>query len=190
LRLGLSLDTASAIRYPRDNVPECNFEDLVAPDLKSQAAAEWQVGKSRVLLGGTDATIIVYGALAESVITAAELLAEDNISVQVIDARFCKPIDGDMLTRVLEPGHPVLTVEDHSLQNGFGTAVLEYAVNHTLPTAHLSRLGMPDRLISHATRKEQLTEIGLDPKGIAASVRDAIHSAAGARVAEPASVEA
>jgi 1-deoxy-D-xylulose-5-phosphate synthase len=189
LRLGLSLDTCSAIRYPRDNVPECNFEDLIAPELKSQANSHWQVGKSRVLQDGTDATIIVYGALAESVITAAELLADDNISVQVIDARFCKPIDGDMLARVLEPGHPVLTVEDHSLQNGFGTAVLEYAVNHNLPTAQLTRLGMPDRLISHATRKEQLTEIGLDPKGIAASVRDAIQSAA-ARVSEAASIEA
>ena len=115
--------------------------------------------------------------LAESVLTASELLAEDGISVEVIDARFCKPIDGDMLARVLEPGRPVLTVEDHALQNGFGTAVAEYAVQHGLPTANLLRLGMPDRLISHATRKEQLTEIGLDPKGITASVRDAIKSA-------------
>jgi 1-deoxy-D-xylulose-5-phosphate synthase len=177
LRLGLSLDAFSAIRYPRDNVPVCNFEEIIAEPLRSQAAEEWQVGKSRVLKEGSDATIIVYGALAESVITASELLAEDGISVEIVDARFCKPIDGDMLARVLEPGQPVLTVEDHSLQNGFGTAVVEYAVSHNLPTANLVRLGMPDRLISHATRKEQLTEIGLDPKGIAASVRDAVRAA-------------
>ncbi len=174
LRLGLSLDTFSAIRYPRDNVPVCNFEEIIAEPLREAAATEWQVGKSRVLQEGSDATIIVYGALAESVITASELLAEDGISVEIIDARFCKPVDGDMLARVLEPGRAVLTVEDHSLQNGFGTAVVEYAVSHNLPTASLVRLGMPDRLISHATRKEQLTEIGLDPAGIAASVRDAI----------------
>ncbi len=177
LRLALSLDTFSAIRYPRDNVPECNFEEEVTSDLRPQASGEWQVGKSRVLKEGTDATIIVYGALAESVLTASELLAADDISVEIIDARFCKPVDGEMLTRVLKPGHLVLTVEDHSLQNGFGTAVTEYAVSHGLPTAELVRLGMPDRLISHATRKEQLTEIGLDPKGIAASVRDAIKAA-------------
>jgi 1-deoxy-D-xylulose-5-phosphate synthase len=178
LRLALSLDTASALRYPRDNVPDCNFEDMIAENLRSESAEEWQVGKSRVLKEGADATIIVYGALAESVLTASELLADDGINVEIVDARFCKPIDGDMLSRVLEPGRPVLTVEDHALQNGFGTAVVEYAVAHNLPTANLTRLGMPDRLISHATRKEQLTEIGLDPLGIAASVRDAIKAAA------------
>ena len=64
---------------------------------------------------------------------AAEELAAEGISVAVIDARFCKPLDGEMLARVLPPGHAVLTVEDHSLQNGFGTAVLEYAVAHNLP---------------------------------------------------------
>jgi 1-deoxy-D-xylulose-5-phosphate synthase len=98
--------------------------------------------------------------------------------VAIIDARFCKPLDGEMLARVLKPGHPVLSVEDHSLQNGFGSAVLEYAVAHNLPTENITRLGMPDRLVPHATRKEQLTEVGLDPLGIANSVRDAIRAAA------------
>ena len=178
LRLGLSLDVASAIRYPRDNVPTENFEQIVTPGLREQAAGEWQVGVSRVLRDGTDATLVVYGALAESVITAAELLCADGISVEVIDARFCKPIDGEMLTRVLRSGRPVLTVEDHALQGGFGSAVAEYAVSHGLPTAGLVRLGLPDRLIAHATRKEQLTEVGLDPAGLAASVRDAIKAVA------------
>ena len=78
-------------------MPEQNFEEIIADSLKPAAAEEWQVGKSRVLKEGSDATIIVYGALAESVITASELLAEDGISVEIIDARFCKPIDGEML---------------------------------------------------------------------------------------------
>ena len=71
----------------------------------------------------------------------------------------------------------MLTVEDHALQNGFGSAVLEYAVAHRLPTESITRLGMPDRLIAHATRKEQLTEVALDPAGIARSTRDAIRAA-------------
>jgi 1-deoxy-D-xylulose-5-phosphate synthase len=179
LRFALTLDTASSLRYPRDNVPVCPFEDLIADGLRPAAKQEWQLGRSRVLREGSDATLIVYGALAESVISAAELLAEDGISVEVVDARFCKPIDGAMLTRVLEASHPVITVEDHSLQNGFGSAVAEYAITHQLPTANLLRLGMPERMIAHATRKEQLTEVGLDPAGIAASVRDAVKNAAG-----------
>jgi 1-deoxy-D-xylulose-5-phosphate synthase len=65
-------------------------------------------------------------------------------------------------------------VEDHALANGFGTAVVEHAVAQGLPTSHLRRLGMPDRLIAHATRQQQLTEVGLDAPGIAQSVRDAV----------------
>jgi 1-deoxy-D-xylulose-5-phosphate synthase len=60
------------------------------------------------------------------------------------------------------------------LANGFGTAVAEHAVAQDLPTAHLRRLGMPDRLIGHATRAQQLEEVGLDARGIAQSIRDAV----------------
>jgi 1-deoxy-D-xylulose-5-phosphate synthase len=188
LKLALTLDTASAIRYPRDNVPVCDFDKSIDEPLRKAAAMPWTVGESRVLRTGTDATLIVYGALAESAMAAAEMLETDGISVEVVDARFCKPVDGEMLHRVLEPGRPVLTIEDHSLLNGFGTAVTEYAVSHGLPTANLVRLGMPDRLIGHATRKEQLTEIGLDPAGIAASVRDACKSAMAGMPSETARV--
>jgi 1-deoxy-D-xylulose-5-phosphate synthase len=188
LRLALALDTASAIRYPRDNVPACNFETVIDEPLRAVASAEWTVGKSRTLREGSDATIIVYGALAESAMIAAQQLDTEGFSVAVIDARFCKPLDTEMLSRVLKHAHPVLTVEDHSLQNGFGTAVIEYAVAHNLPTDTITRLGMPDRLIAHATRKEQLIEVGLDPLGIANRIRDAIRAAAGAGVNTEANV--
>jgi 1-deoxy-D-xylulose-5-phosphate synthase len=177
LKLALALDIASAIRYPRDNVPACNFETVVDESLRAFASADWEVGKSRVLREGSDATIIVYGALAESAMIAAQQLESEGVSVALIDARFCKPLDGEMLGRVLKHAHPVITVEDHALQNGFGSAVIEYAVTHDLPTDHITRLGMPDRLVAHATRKEQLAEVGLDPLGIADRVRDAIRAA-------------
>ena len=177
LRLALSLETASAMRYPRDNVPATNFEDAIGARLRHAASGEWKVGKSRTLRQGDDATIIAYGALVQNAMLAAEELEADGLSVGVIDARFCKPVDGDMLTRILRQEHPVLTVEDHSLQNGFGSAVLEFAASHRLPTERITRLGMPDRLVAHASRKEQLAEVGLDPAGIARSVRDAIREA-------------
>src|SRR4029079_17387317 len=130
----------------------------------------WILGRSRKLREGSDATLIAYGALVENALLAAEQLAAEGIEVEVIDARFCKPLDGEMIARVLRQGHAALTVEDHSLQNGFGSAVLEHAVAHQLPTESITRLGMPDRLVPHMTRKEQLAEVGLDPAGIAASV--------------------
>jgi len=178
LRLALAVETATAIRYPRDNVPACNFEDMIDESLRAAAKEEWVVGRSRVLREGADATIVSYGALTQNAMAAAEQLAAEGMSVGVVDARFCKPIDGEMLSRVLRPGHAVLTLEDHSLQNGFGTAALEYAAAHDLPTADLTRLGMPDRLIGHATRSQQLAEVGLDVAGIIASVRDAVRGAA------------
>jgi len=176
VRLALSLETVSAIRYPRDNVPEKNFEETIDSSLQYAAAQEWQAGRSRVLREGADATVIVYGALAESAMTAAAELASDSLNVEIIDARFCKPLDGEMLSRVLRPGHPVLTLEDHSLQNGFGSAVIEHAVACGLPTQHIICLGMPDRLIAHATRKQQLAEVGLDCAGIVQSIRAAMES--------------
>jgi 1-deoxy-D-xylulose-5-phosphate synthase len=177
LKFAMTLDTYSAIRYPRDVVPACNFEDVIDPSLQEDAKRDWALGRSRTLREGSDATIIVYGALAQNAMLAAELLENEGLNVGVIDARFCKPVDGAMLARILTPGHAVLTLEDHSLQNGFGSAVLEHAVAHALPTENLTRLGMPDRMVAHATRKEQLAEVNLDPTGIASSVRDAIAKA-------------
>jgi 1-deoxy-D-xylulose-5-phosphate synthase len=180
LKFAATLDTPGALRYPRDNVPAVNFEDAIEPDLRASAAADWQMGTSRVLREGSDATLIAYGSLVSQAMEAAAELEAEGLALEVVDARFCKPIDGEMLTRVLRAGHAVLTIEDHSLQNGFGSAVLEYAVAHNLPTANITRLGMPDRLIAHATRGQQLAEVGLDAAGIARSVRDAIR-----RVAKP-----
>jgi 1-deoxy-D-xylulose-5-phosphate synthase len=182
LKLALSLDTPSAVRYPRDNVPTANFETVIAEDLREAASQDWQVGKSRVLREGTEATIVSYGALTQQAMVAAEELAAEGLSVGLVDARFCKPVDGEMLARVLRSGAAVLTLEDHTLQNGFGSAVLEYAVAHGLPTERITRLGMPDRLVAHATRKEQLAEVGLDAAGIARSVRDAVRAGTGAGV--------
>ncbi len=181
LRFALSLETASALRYPRDVVPATPFERLIAPHLRADAAGEWKLGESRTLREGNNATIVAYGAMVEHAMEAARLLEEgDGLSVGVVDARFCKPIDGAMLTRLLRGGAPVITVEDHALINGFGSAVLEYAQSKRLPTHTITRLGMPDRLIAHASRKEQLAEVGLDASGIARSVRDAIRMAGGA----------
>jgi 1-deoxy-D-xylulose-5-phosphate synthase len=174
MRLTLKLDQPSAIRYPRDTVPAENFENIIDPALRDQASAEWEVGKSRRLRHGRDATIICYGALTSHAMAAAKLLEAQNLSIGVIDARYAKPVDGDMLKAVLKAGHPVLTLEDHAIQNGFGTAVIEYAVENQLPTEHITMLGMPDRMFSHATRKEQLAEAGLDAPGIAGAVSHAI----------------
>ena len=178
LRLTLKLEGPSAIRYPRDVVPAQHLEKAIEPALQGAAGTEWETGKSRRLREGADATIISYGALTSLALHAAATLAAEGMEVGIIDARFCKPLDGQMLRQTLRAGHPVLTLEDHAVQYGFGSAVAEHAVQNRLPTQWLTLLGMPDRLVGHATRKEQLAETGLDANGIASAVRKAIQSAA------------
>jgi 1-deoxy-D-xylulose-5-phosphate synthase len=170
LRLGLSLDVASAIRYPRDNVPATDFSSIDGDETL-------RLGHSRTLRQGADLTLIGYGSLVQSCLDAADRLANDGIDAEVIDARFCKPLDEAMLRRVLTSGRAVLTVEDHITTGGFGAAILELAQKLALPTDRLTILGHPpDRLIAHAKRAEQLTEVGLDPAGLTRSAKNALQS--------------
>jgi 1-deoxy-D-xylulose-5-phosphate synthase len=132
---------------------------------------------SRTLREGTDATIIAYGSTAWQSVEAAKLLENEGLSVGVVDARFCKPLDGAMLARVFARGLPIITVEDHAVINGFGTAVVEHAAEHRYDARLVTRLGLPDRFIRAASRGEQLKEVGLDAVGISRSVRAAMEEA-------------
>jgi len=177
LRLGLSLKGPAAVRYPRDNVPEPLAEEC----------PPFELGRSRRLRAGSDATILAYGAVCRAALDAAELLAADGVNAAVVNARFARPIDREMLRSAFD-GRPVVTVEDHSVAGGFGSAVLEGAQDLGLPTAGMVRLGMPaDRFIAHGSRVGQLAECGLDAAGIAAAVRAAIdeRSAGSDRTARP-----
>jgi 1-deoxy-D-xylulose-5-phosphate synthase len=166
LRFALSLDVPSAIRYPRDTVPDPLGD-----------APLFQLGKSRVVLDGPDATILAYGSEVAYALEAADTLAAEDIFVSVVDARFAKPIDEDMVTTAITRGGPVITVEDHSLTGGFGSAVLETAHRLGLPTESIIRLGLaPEVFYRHGSRAGQLAEAGIDAAGIAATVRRAVRA--------------
>ena len=84
-----------------------------------------------------------------------------------MNARFVKPLDRQIIYKVIEECGFVLTIEEGSLMGGFGSAVLELANEVGLSTTHVRRLGVPDRYVLHAEREEQLAEVGLDVEGIA-----------------------
>jgi 1-deoxy-D-xylulose-5-phosphate synthase len=169
--LAVALDKPTEIRYPRDNVPPAPLGEDSAWGITKTG------GVSRTLREGADATIVAYGSLAWQSMEAAKLLEAEGLNVAVVDARFCKPLDGAMLERVFGKGAPVITVEDHAAINGFGTAVVEHAAEKRYDTRLVTRLGLPDRFIKFASRPEQLAEVGLDAAGIARSVRAAIEEA-------------
>ncbi len=161
MRLGLTLDSPCAIRYPRDSVP------APMPD-----CPKFELGVSRRLRDGDAATILCYGVTAGAAMVAAEALSRDGIEVGVVNARFARPIDRNMVREAFDLGGPVLTVEDHSIAGGFGSAVLEVAQELAMPARPIARLGIPaDRFIAHGSRVEQLAEVGIDAAGIEREVR-------------------
>lgn len=169
LKLALAVDKPTAIRYPRDVVP-----DPFGP------APAFEVGKARVLREGPDATILAYGTQVQFAMEAARTLESEDIFVTVVNARFAKPIDTDMVTTAITRGTPVVTVEDHSLAGGFGSAVLEAANKLGLSTDSIRMLGMDaDTFYTFGSRAGQLAAAGIDAAGIAAAVRRLVRAARG-----------
>ncbi len=161
IKFGLTLDQPCAIRYPRDNVPT-----------PTPGCPRVELGKSRRLRDGDHATVICYGVTTIYALAAAEILAENGIEIAVVDGRFARPIDQDMVERALRASAPVVTVEDHSVAGGFGSAVLETAQAMGLSAARVVRLGIPaDRFIAHGSRAGQLAECGIDATGIASTIQ-------------------
>ncbi len=146
----------SAIRYPRDSVSE-----LVAD------SPPFVIGKAHCILESKEPKLAIlgYGTPAIHALEAAQRL--DSPSIAVYDARFAKPVDGDLIESLLSNSIPIITVEDHSTIGGFGSAVIEEASNRNLDTSLVTVLGLPDRWIGHGSRKEQLEEAGIDATSIA-----------------------
>jgi 1-deoxy-D-xylulose-5-phosphate synthase len=171
LRLALTLDVPAALRYPRDSVPP------PYPD-----APPFELGRSRRMREGPDATILAYGTTVGDALEAARTLEGEDVFVAVVNARFAKPLDEDMLLAALDGRQPVLTLEDHSIAGGFGGAVLEAANRLRLPTERLVRLGLrEDHFYAHGSRSGQLAEAGIDAAGIAVAVRESLRGRRGRR---------
>ncbi|HZM14975.1 MAG TPA: 1-deoxy-D-xylulose-5-phosphate synthase [Candidatus Krumholzibacteria bacterium] len=151
-----------ALRFPRGNAPGAptagRFELL-------------PLGKAQVLRAGEDVALVGYGTSVDWCVRAAALLEADGVLPTVVNARFAKPLDAEVLCRLVQQHRLVLVAEEHQLQGGFGTAVLELCEEHGLSPAPVRRLGIPDRFIEHAPRERQLELLGLTPAAIAARVR-------------------
>ncbi|MBC8309731.1 MAG: 1-deoxy-D-xylulose-5-phosphate synthase [Phycisphaerales bacterium] len=152
-----SFDSAiSAIRYPRDVVTD-----------RFPNSPPFELGKAHQLLSTNQPKLAIlgYGTTAIDAIDAASRI--DSNSIDVYDARFAKPVDGDLIESLLGASIPIITVEDHSVIGGFGSAVIEEAVKRKLDTTLITTLGLPDYWIGHGSRKEQLEEAGIDATSIA-----------------------
>ncbi|MEE8205650.1 MAG: 1-deoxy-D-xylulose-5-phosphate synthase [Nitrospinaceae bacterium] len=154
----------AAVRYPRGaglGVP-------LDPEMK-----ELEIGKGEVLQDGNDIALIAYGHMVPPAQDLARSLEGEGLSVAVINARFVKPLDTDLICRYARSAKCLVTLEEHSLQGGFGSAVLE-EINEHVPEKNVlvKCIGAADRVIEHGAPALVRKDLKLDPESLLNTVQE------------------
>jgi 1-deoxy-D-xylulose-5-phosphate synthase len=165
LRLGVEWDGPFSLRYPRDNVP------APVPSLPDIPPVEY--GTWEVLRRGESVALLAVGTMVAPALEAAALLEAEGLRPTVINCRFLKPMDLETLAWAAREHGALISVEEGTIVNGFGAALARELeeFRRGRPELRLETLGVPDRLVEHANRNEQLAEVGLTPAAIAERVR-------------------
>ena len=151
-----------AMRYPRG----AGYGVAMDADLHSL-----EIGRGDLLEQGRDLVIVAIGSTVYPSLEAAGLLMESGIKASVINARFVKPLDSELiLGEALRTGN-VVTVEENALMGGFGSAVLELLEQERVTGVRIKRIGIPDRYIEHGSQSQLRKDLGLDAEGIAGTVK-------------------
>ena len=158
LRFAFGHEGVVALRWPKDTYSVRSLPGNDAPI---------ELGKSVVLREGKDLAFVAYGAMVEACLDAARELEGSNINATVIHARFAKPLDHEAIAAAAESHPLIVSVEDHALSGGFGSAVAESLVDAGVSGFRQLRVGLPDRFIEHGSRKDLLRRYGLDAHSIA-----------------------
>ncbi|KAD4179931.1 hypothetical protein R6Q59_023308 [Mikania micrantha] len=157
-------DRPSCFRYPRGN----GIGSLLPPNNKGTPL---EVGRGRVIKEGNRVALLGYGTIVNSCLAASELLQNVGITVTVADARFCKPLDGNLIKQLANEHEVLITVEEGSI-GGFSSHVSHFLALNGLLDGNLKwrAMTLPDRYIEHGAQSDQIEEAGLSPKHIAATV--------------------
>lgn len=148
----------AAMRYPRGaglGVP-------LDPEIETL-----EIGKGEVIKEGGDIAIFAYGHMVETAEEVARMLAKDGINAAVINARFAKPVDKDLVGRYAGITNCFVTLEEHALKGGFGSAILETLHEEKFSTAtQVKCIGMPDIVLEHGSPTIQRKDLKLDVDGV------------------------
>lgn len=129
------------------------------------------IGKGEVMREGSAATIFAIGAEVWPAMEAADQLSREGVEVTVIDAKFIKPLDEELIRRYCAPGAKIVTVEEGSLAGGFGSAVMEKIQELGIHGVEIDRIGVPDEIVHHGSQAVLRAQFDLHPEGIASHVR-------------------
>lgn len=150
-----------ALRYPRG----AGYGVELDSELKCL-----EIGKGEQLLDGNDLIIIAIGATVYPALQAADALRLKGVSAGVVNARFVKPLDAELILGVARRTGRIITVEENALQGGFGSAVLELLYDNNLQYVKVRRLGLPDHYIEQGSQAQLRKDVGIDAEGITAAV--------------------
>ena len=158
-----------AIRYPRAPIPDDPKSVSVKDDF-----TEIEMGSWERLREGKDLAILAIGSMVYPALEASEQLGKEGINVEVVNARFVKPLDEEMLLSILKKFDKIITVEENALLGGFGSGILEFAEAHGINNVLIRRMGIPDKFIEHGPRNKLLSILGLDKDGIVKMVKNVL----------------
>ena len=152
-----------SVRYPRGEGIGVPLDDVPIPI---------EIGKGEIMHKGADLAIIAIGSTVYPALAAAGKLESEGISATVINSRFVKPLDRDLLCNTASSFKKIITVEENVLMGGFGSAVLELFQETGISDVTVKRLGINDEFIEQATQAELREKIGIDEKGITEAARE------------------
>ena len=155
-----------AVRYPRANGLGVTLDEQFRL---------LELGKGELLQDGQDCAIIAIGSMVSPSLKAAEKLAAEGISASVINARFIKPLDEELISCMAHEKPLLITVEEAALMGGFGSAVMELMESLNLRGYPLLRIGVPDQLIPHGSPGLLHANYGLDAEGIYERIKEFVH---------------
>ncbi len=158
LQFSLNHSSPTTIRYPK-----ATLETL------DRSTTPIELGKAEVIDWGSDGVFIVFGTMLNEAWKACKRLREEGLEFGLINARFCKPLDREVIFKAIDELPLVITVEEGTLEGGFGSAVLEAANAAGLDTRNIQRLGIPDSFVEYGERSELLADLGLDCDGFVAT---------------------
>ena len=155
-----------SIRYPKSSAIDF--------DIDGQAEL-LPLGSWEVLRTGSDIAVLAVGPLSYNVESVAEQLQNENISIEIVNCRFIKPMDISYLRSLIERFDQVVTIEEGVIVGGFGDSVSSWLLENDFQ-GRIKRLGLPDSFIQHGKRDELLTEIGLDENGIIDTIKSLVNA--------------
>ncbi len=150
-----------AVRYPRGSALGVKLQD---------GFSEIPIGKAECLIEGKDVAILAVGNMVEYAQKASEKLLNDGIKCEVVNMRFIKPLDENMLDQIANRFNKILTLEENTIVGGFGSGVMEYLSGKKYK-GDILRLGLPDHFIDHGTQKELHKILGIDSDGLTEKIK-------------------